>query len=96
MRKLDDSLDAYFEEMVAGMGRLERRRAMEAYVTGLLIDGERKSIEPMAARLVENAREVEAMRQRLQQCVSQGTWSDEVLRERLARKMEAQVCRSSA
>ncbi|RKG93770.1 IS701 family transposase [Corallococcus terminator] len=91
LRKLDEALSAYLEEMVAGMGRLERRRAMEAYVTGLLLDGERKSIEPMASRLVEDVREVEAMRQRLQQCVSQGTWSDEGLRERLARKLEAQV-----
>nr|WP_223643725.1 transposase [Corallococcus sp. EGB] len=61
-------LSAYLEEMVAGMGRLERRRAMEVYVTGLLLDGERKSIEPMAARLMEDAGEIEAMRQRLQQC----------------------------
>ncbi|NNB99661.1 IS701 family transposase [Corallococcus exiguus] len=91
LRKLDEALSAYLEEMVAGMGRLERRRAMEAYVTGLLLDGERKSIEPMAARLVEDVGGVEAMRQRLPQCVSQGTWSDEGLRERLARKLEAQV-----
>lgn len=51
LKKLDEALGAYLEEMVVGMGRLERRRAMEAYVTGLLLDGERKSIEPMAARL---------------------------------------------
>ncbi|MBZ4400273.1 transposase [Myxococcus sp. XM-1-1-1] len=73
------------------MGRLERRRAMEAYLTGLLLDGERKSVEPMASRLVEDTREVEVMRQRLQQCVSQGTWSDEALRERLARTLETEV-----
>ncbi|WP_163869257.1 IS701 family transposase [Myxococcus eversor] len=91
LRKLDEALSAYLDEMVVGMGRLERRRAMEAYVTGLLLDGERKSIEPMASRLVEDTREVEAMRQRLQQCVSQGTWSDEALRERLARKLETEV-----
>jgi len=49
------------------MGRTERRRAMELYFTGLLLDGERKSVEPMAARLVEDRSEREAMRQRLQQ-----------------------------
>jgi hypothetical protein len=32
------------------MGRIERRQALVGYVTGLVLDGERKSIEPMAAR----------------------------------------------
>ncbi|MFP2924399.1 transposase [Pyxidicoccus sp. 3LG] len=56
------------------MGRTERRRALGGYVTGLLLDGERKSIEPMAARLVEEPGQTEAMRQQLQQCVSGASW----------------------
>ena len=55
--------------MVEGMGRVERREALGAYVTGLLLDGERKSIEPIAARLVDAPGEIQAMRQRLQQAV---------------------------
>nr|WP_240359807.1 transposase [Pyxidicoccus trucidator] len=54
------------------MVRTERRRALGGYVTGLLLDGERKSSGPMAARLVEEPGQTEAMRQRLQQCVSGG------------------------
>ena len=64
LRKLDRELGAYFDSMVDGMGRTERRRAMELYFTGLLLDGERKSVEPMAARLVEESSEREAMCQR--------------------------------
>jgi SRSO17 transposase len=60
--------------MFGGMGRSERRHAMALYTTGLLLDGERKSIEPMAARLAANAEMTEAMRQRLQQCVSVSNW----------------------
>jgi hypothetical protein len=56
----------YMESMMEGIGRSERRRALEWYVTGLLLEGERKSIEPMAARLVEDKARVGAMRQRLQ------------------------------
>jgi len=41
---------------------------MAQYVNGLLSDGERRSIEPIAARLVDRAGDVQAMRQRLQQC----------------------------
>src|SRR5688572_14559401 len=88
MRKLDAELREYIDSMVADMGRQERRRAMELYLTGLLLDGERKSVEPMAARLVDKERE--AMRQRLQQCVSVADWSDEEMRWRLALKLEAE------
>lgn len=91
MRKLDAELREYFESMVEGMGRLERRRALELYLTGLLLDGERKSVEPMAGRLVEDVRQREAVRQRLQQCVSVADWSDEEMRRRLALKLEAKL-----
>ncbi len=91
MRKLDTELREYFESMVEGMGRLERRRALEMYLTGLLLDGERKSVEPMAGRLVEEPAKREAVRQRLQQCVSVADWSDEEMRRRLAMKLEAEL-----
>ncbi|WP_420718353.1 Mu transposase domain-containing protein [Pyxidicoccus sp. MSG2] len=74
MHKLDRELSEFLDTMTTGMGRTERRRAMDGYVTGLLLDGERKSIEPMAARLAEAPDQTEAVRQRLQQCVSGSTW----------------------
>jgi SRSO17 transposase len=91
MRKLDSELREYIESMVADMRRLERRRAMELYLTGLLLDGERKSVEPMAARLVDKEQEREAMRQRLRQCVSVADWSDAQMRRRLALKLEEEL-----
>jgi SRSO17 transposase len=47
--------------IVAGMGRTERRGALAAYVTGLLLDGERKSVEPLS-RLVDDPAEIQAIR----------------------------------
>jgi hypothetical protein len=47
---------------------------MTQYITGLLLDGERKSIEPLAARLVDRSDQIQAMRQRLQQCVIVSPW----------------------
>ncbi len=91
MRQLDRELSEYMESMVEGLGRSERRRALEWYLTGLLLEGERKSIEPMAARLVEEEAQVDAMRQRLRQCVTQSNWSDSEMRRRLAGKLEAQL-----
>lgn len=79
------------ESMVSGMGRTERRSAMALYVTGLLLDGDRKSIQPMAARLVDGATKVEAMRQRLQECVVISGWSDAEVFRRLTMKMEREL-----
>jgi SRSO17 transposase len=79
------------DTMVEGMGRRERRRALQDYLTGLLLEGGRKSIEPMAARLVEDEAHVEAMRQRLQQCVSAAGWSNWEMRRRLALKLQEQM-----
>ena len=57
---------------------------MRNYLTGLLLDGERKSVQPMAARLVSDAAESDALRQRLQDCVSLSPWSDAEMLRRLA------------
>ncbi|MFP2934890.1 transposase, partial [Pyxidicoccus sp. 3LG] len=91
LSKLDRQLSEYLDSMTVGMGRTERRRALGGYVTGLLLDGERKSIEPMAARLVEEPGQTEAMRQRLQQCVSGASWDDAQMRRRLAQKLEREL-----
>jgi SRSO17 transposase len=91
LRKLDRELTEYIGSMVEGMGRTERREALGAYVTGLLLDGERKSIEPIAARLVDDPAEIQAMRQRLQQAVVIANWADEEMRKRLALKLDAEL-----
>ena len=91
LKQLDRELSAFLDSMTNGMGRPERRAAMRDYVTGLLLDGERKSIEPMASRLVDDDSGVQAMRQRLQQCVTVSPWSDEELMKRLALKVNAEM-----
>ena len=61
---------------------------MGHYVRGLLLDGERKSIEPIAERLAEDPSEIQAIRQRLQQAVTVARWSEGELYRRLAFKVE--------
>ena len=48
---LDRRLSDFLHELVAPLGRSERRTWARKYLEGLLLDGERKSIEPMAARV---------------------------------------------
>jgi SRSO17 transposase len=91
IEKLETELRAYLTHFVEGMGRTERREALRLYVTGLLLDGERKSIEPVAGRLVDSAAEIEAMRQRLQQAVVVAQWPDEQMLSRLATKLDQEL-----
>lgn len=91
LRKLRRELDVFIESLTGGMGRPERRRAMGQYVTGLLLNGERKSIAPMAARLVTNPSQAEAMRQRLQECVVISTWSESEMFCRIGLKVDREL-----
>jgi SRSO17 transposase len=50
---------------------------LKSYCKGLLLPGERKSIEPMAARL--DPGNIESMRQSLHHLVAKAPWSDEVV-----------------
>jgi SRSO17 transposase len=91
LRKLDRELGEYIDWLTTGMGRPERREALGLYLTGLLLDGERKSIEPLASRLVDEVDEIEGMRQRLQQCVTVSKWAEREVFRRLAVKMDAEL-----
>jgi SRSO17 transposase len=75
-------LEAFLADIVLHMGRKERRRWAGVYVRGLLLDGERKSIEPIASRVGDG--NVQA----LQQFVNQSPWSYEAVRASAARKAE--------
>lgn len=59
----------FMTPVVAELGRSERRVAATQYVQGLLMPGQRKSVEPMAQRLGVDV-------QGLQQFVSDSPWSD--------------------
>ena len=78
-RELEKFLAPYQEDI----GRSDRMRQCGLYVSGLLLDGERKSIQPMASRLPG------AEEQNLQQFVNQSPWEHEGVQKRMRREMEA-------
>jgi SRSO17 transposase len=65
-------------EMLGGLPRRDQRAAGELYVRGLLTDGRRKSMVPMAARLGVD-------HQRLQQFITSSTWDYVAVRRNVAR-----------
>ena len=54
LQRLDKSLEGFLSKLTAGLGRSGRRCWASVYVRGLLLGGERKSVEPMATRLGES------------------------------------------
>lgn len=81
LKSLENRLTRFLEEIIEPMGRSERRRWAQIYVQGLLLDGDRKSIEPMANRIAEA--DVQALRQ----FVGQSPWAVEEVQRRLAEKV---------
>jgi SRSO17 transposase len=64
--------------MLGGLARKDQRAAGELYVRGLLADGQRKSMVPMAERLGIG-------HQRLQQFITSSTWDYAAVRASVAR-----------
>jgi SRSO17 transposase len=74
-------LEQFLVDLLEPIGRRERRHWGAVYVRGLLLEGERKSIEPMARRLPDGNE------QAMQQLVGQSPWEWAPVWERLARRM---------
>src|ERR1017187_9339694 len=55
-------------------GHADRQLPLRNYCTGLLLDGERKSVEPMAARLAPD--HVQSMHESLHHFVAESPWND--------------------
>src|ERR1700739_1087219 len=72
---------AYLDSLARAAGHLDRAVPLKSYCTGLLLPGERKSVEPMAARLAPD--DVQRMHQSLHHFVANAPWSDEALLERV-------------
>jgi SRSO17 transposase len=68
---------AFIEGLAIAAGHEDRHTPLKDYCKGLLLPGERKSIEPMAAQL--NPRNVQATRQSLHHLVAKAPWSDQSL-----------------
>jgi SRSO17 transposase len=64
----------YLDRLAGALGHADRREPLRAYVTGLCLAGERKSIEPMAARI--EPRRVRARHQSMHHFVANAPWEE--------------------
>ena len=75
-------LAGFAAEMLGDLSRKDQRATGELYARGLLTDGQRKSMQPMAARLGVD-------HQRLQQFITSSTWDYAAVRRKVARHFAA-------
>src|SRR3979490_3311821 len=68
-------LAAYLEGLGQAAGHADRIEPLKLYVKGLLLPGDRKSVEPMAARLAPD--NVGRIHQSLHHLVADAPWCDE-------------------
>ena len=73
----EERFAAYVEGLAQAAGHADRATPLKLYCTGLLLPGERKSVEPMAARLAPG--NVRRVHQSLHHVVADAPWSDEAV-----------------
>jgi SRSO17 transposase len=80
----------YLDRLACAVGHVDRQEPLRAYVTGLSLPGERKSVEPMAARV--DPRHVRARHQSMHHLVANAAWEDtavlRVARDQVLEAME--------
>ena len=75
----------FYEGIGKHLRRPEQRASFATYAYGLLTDGERKSVEPIASRATADGRECQRMHDRLLHFVGDSPWSDRAVRREAAR-----------
>ena len=73
-------LEQYFQQIGDVLGEESRRGSFALYAMGLMEDGERKSVEPLAARACPDPKRVEALHPRLLHFAVDSKWSDRHVR----------------
>ncbi|CCK25227.1 IS4 family transposase [Streptomyces davaonensis JCM 4913] len=81
VNRLRAALGLFVEDVFASVPRKDQRARGECYLRGLMLDGRRKSIQPMAQRLPDGNM------QALQQFVNQSPWQWTPVRRRIAERL---------
>ena len=71
---IDQRFEAYCERITEVLEHADRRVPAQWYLKGLILPGERKSVEPMAARVCPD--NVQSAHQSMHHLVAAAGWSD--------------------
>jgi SRSO17 transposase len=82
---MESRFEAYCQGIVEAMGHADRHRPARWYLKGLMLPGERKSVEPMAARVCPH--EVRSAHQSMHHVVADADWDDSAVLAAVARQV---------
>ena len=82
---------AFVEGLTRVIGHADRAKPLRDYCIGLMMPGERKSVEPMAA--ITAPERTAAQHQSLLHFVGEGTWSDEKVLAKVREMVVAMLSR---
>jgi len=82
---LESRFESYADMMVQALGHADRATPARWYMRGLMLPGERKSVEPMAARV--HPENVPSAHQSMHHLVADSEWSDTALLAAVAREV---------
>jgi SRSO17 transposase len=89
-------LNEYFNRIGAILGHEKRRASFAIYAMGILGEGARKSVEPIAGRACGDPDATDALHQRLLHFLNDSTWDDREVRLEAAREgLDAMTKRES-
>src|SRR5258708_23637416 len=93
-RRAPPPLRAYLDSVVHDAEHADRVEPLKSYCKGLLLPGERKSVEPMAARLAPD--DVRQTHQSLHHVVAHAAWSDEALLKQVRQSVLSEMEKNGA
>lgn len=89
---VESRFERYADVMVAALGHADRATPGRWYLRGLLLPGQRKSVEPMAARV--HPQDVCSAHQSMHHLVADSEWSDAALLTAVAREVVPRLSRA--
>jgi SRSO17 transposase len=89
---IDRRFEAYCEDIVEAFEHADRRQPAQWYLKGLILPGERKSVEPMAARVCPD--NVRSAHQSMHHLVSTAGWSDRAVLAATARRVVPELLKT--
>ena len=84
-RSLERRFERYCDPIIEALAHADRRQPAQWYLKGLMLPGERKSVEPMAARV--HPQNVRSAHQSMHHLVADAAWSDQAVLAAVARQV---------
>ena len=91
---IESRFEAYVEALSESLGHADRVTPFRSYCAGLILPGDRKSVEPMAARVAPGR--VQAAHQSLHHLVAKAEWSDQAVLASVRAQVLPRITRSGA